>query len=347
MGTPARTIAAIVFVAALAAVLAAPVLGARDRSRSLPPTPVISADHEQTLLAFRMGRYPRSCLRPVSSPPGIGLIATGYNRTVEIGTPDAIVERFRGRAPVSWSPSGVYLAWGRGQVHDVAPLRSIGGSVRLEEWAWSPVADCLLGLTEDKALVVRVATSGVTKVLVPPDAAGDGRKLDSFELSGDGRYLRIWFRNGSSESFDLERSRPIRKTPPYHFREPRLCAEPNGLSSLSCSPSGAFVVGERGQRVFLAGVDGSQRTPLAGGRYLEAFPEWGPAGTGVLFLRKPVDGRTGAVWFVPEGGSARPTPFVIEGEGFGYPTFPWVGIVDWNVSPPVVRCGSGAMCFPM
>jgi hypothetical protein len=231
-------------------------------------------------------------------------------------------------------------------VHDVAPLRTIGGSVRLEEWAWSPVADCLVGLTRDNALVVRVAVSGVTKVLIPPDAASGGRELDSFELSDDGRYLRIWFRNGSSEAFDLMRSRAIRKTPPYRFREQRPCAEPNGLHSLSCSPSGAFVAGERGQRVYLARADGSDRTRLATGRYLEAFPEWGPAGTGVLFVRKPADGRKGAVWFVPEGGSARSTPFVLDGEPFGYETFPWFGIVDWNVSPPVVRCGLGGVCFP-
>jgi hypothetical protein len=274
----------------------------------------------------------------------LGLIATAYNRSVEIGTPDAIVERFRGRAPVSWSPSGVYLAWGLGQVHDVAPLRSIGPSVRLENWMWSPIADCLLGVTDKAQLVVRVAPRGSTRVIAtsPPR----GPRIDSFDLSDNGRYLRIWFRNGSSETFDLVRSRAIRKTPPYRFRGPRLCAEPNGLGSLSCSPSGTFVVGQRGQRVYLARADGSGRTPLASGRYLEAFPEWGPAGTGVLFVRKPLEGRTGAVWFVPEGGSARPTPFVLDGEPFGYQTYPWFGIVDWSVSPPVVRCGLGAVCFP-
>jgi hypothetical protein len=49
---------------------------------------------------------------------------------------------------------------------------------------------------------------------------------------------------------------------------------------------------------------------------------------------------------VSEGGVARATPFSFDGEGFGYETFPWWGVVDWNVSPPIVRCGLGFVCFP-
>lgn len=344
MRTTTKTVAALVFVGALAAVLAAPVLSARHDPPRPRGTPVhVSIDvGTDSMRSFQP--YPRFCLKRVTSPPGIGLIAATRQRTISIGTPDVVTERFHGRAPISWSRSGAFLAWGRGQIYEVTPRRTIGGSVRMEQWMWSPIADCLVGRTRDDSLVVRVPSLDMTRTLI---TASPTAQLDHFEFSGDGRYLNVRFRRGQRWVIDLRTMGRIGPRIGRHrFEPPRPCARMARLGAISCSPNGDFVVGEWNGRVYLARADGTQRRRLVAGNVMEAFPEWGPPGTGVTFLRQDARGIGGAVWFVPEGGVARRTPFVIDGEGFGYDTFPWFGVVDWNVSPPYVRCGLGAVCFP-
>ncbi|MGH2806687.1 MAG: hypothetical protein ACRDKT_05370 [Actinomycetota bacterium] len=348
MGTPTKAVAALVFVAAIATLLAWPVLSTRDDPAAAGGRDVHASIDLATDSMRSFGIYPRRCLKPVPPPPGIGLIAAARERTISIGTPTVVTERFRGRAPISWSVGGAYLAWGRGQIYEVTPRRSIGGSVRLEEWMWSPIADCLVGRTHDDELVVRVPSRAMTRTLItasPTDRAT--AQLDSFEFSGDGRHLRVVFRRGQRWVIDLRTMDVvIRQRVGRRFEPPRPCARLPRLGGISCSPNGAFVVGEWNDRVYLARADGSERQRLAPGDFMEAFPEWGPPGTGVTFLRRDTPDLRGAVWFVPEGGAARPSPFAIGGEGFGYDTYPWFGVVDWNVSPPYVRCGFGSACFP-
>ena len=80
-----------------------------------------------------------------------------------------------------WSPSGRYLAWGRGSVYDtVEDVRLPKAGLRLDRWTWSPVADCLIGLT-GSSLTVHPMGAERTELV--------SGAVSSFGVTEDGGFL--------------------------------------------------------------------------------------------------------------------------------------------------------------
>lgn len=91
--------------------------------------------------------YPRRCLRPAPRP-NPGLFAALQGNQVSIAPPGgAVTAQFQARGPIQWSPSGRFLAAGGGDL-----FTSEGGrrgalfTADADTWAWSPRADCALGV---------------------------------------------------------------------------------------------------------------------------------------------------------------------------------------------------------
>lgn len=282
---------------------------------------------------LRTGQYPPGCTRRVAPPDGTGLVATTFNRAVEIGNTSTVTDTFRKSGPVSWSPGGGFLAVGGTHIYsaETGQLRDFGP--RLLQWAWSPIADCLVGATNNGELVV-VRPTGRPLLLITGD------RVARFDFAPNGRSMLVRS-GGRSSVLDLVDVRLLKKTASRKgFETTSTCPTFSKIASESCSTDGRYVVGIQNDRLVLVGENGTR--PLAFGSYEERFPEWGPPRTGVLFLRRPNGEDRVEVWFIPEGGTARETPFSFpSAEVWDRTNYPWASVMDWNVSPPRVRCGPG------
>lgn len=239
-----------------------------------------------------------------------------------------------------WSPSGRYLAYGAASFFDFeAHITSSMFGRRPDAWTWSPVADCMFGLVGDALLAGPPGSDGV------PVVTGS---ISGFRLTEDGRFLGVHDDEGTTVGFDLRRHRrvPERRTSPiFEGVAPFGCsAVPEDYVSASCSESRRFGVAIHNPdhdegllgRLWLISADGDPIQQIAGGAYEDTAPEWGPSGTGVVFLRRPVERGRLEVWFLPEGGNPSPTPLAISGIGHlvGHESFRPDTFVDWNVTPP-------------
>jgi Tol biopolymer transport system component len=92
----------------------------------------------------------------------------------------------------------------------------------------------------------------------------------------------------------------------------------------TCPSDGRFIAAVRFEegatrdqgRLVLLDSDGAPVKDLTSGPLGDETPEWGPSGTGLIFV------RAGTIWFIPEGGAARST---------GVPSgSAW----DWSATPP-------------
>ncbi|MGH2754583.1 MAG: hypothetical protein ACRDLB_09125 [Actinomycetota bacterium] len=114
--------------------------------------------------------------------------------------------------------------------------------------------------------------------------------------------------------------------------------------SPSCSPGGEFIAavaardGARlsARRLVVLRPDGSFERFLAPEGFGDAYPRWGPAGTGLSFIRQRPSGRIADVWFIREGAAARPTPLVVAVSGNVYGHFNWARVFDWSADPPAL-----------
>jgi len=99
-----------------------------------------------------------------------------------------------------------------------------------------------------------------------------------------------------------------------------------GYRYISCSSDGRFIaaIGSRGL-VLLDGNGGFLRDLTEDSGYTDVFVDWGEAGAGLVFGRVGSDPVAAELWYLPEGGSARPT-------GITYRGGPRA--VDWAASPP-------------
>ncbi len=61
----------------------------------------------------------------------------------------------------------------------------------------------------------------------------------------------------------------------------------------------------------LLDAEGRFDRPLSSGPFSDEHPLWGPAGSGVLFVRRPLDAGNPQVWFLPEGETARFTGLAV------------------------------------
>jgi len=119
----------------------------------------------------------------------------------------------------------------------------------------------------------------------------------------------------------------------------RVVADGFSYASPSCSPAGNFVAvvrspdgGDASQRrlVLLDELGNLLRAMTVDEQFADEYPLWGPRGTGVLFVRRPLDGGSPQLWFIPEGGRARPLgiPVATPSEFFGH--FDWGRVIDWS-----------------
>ena len=140
--------------------------------------------------------YPRACLEETAAPAP-GLVAAFSNGSVTAAAPQGgTAFALRVRPPVGWSPSGRFLAtagadlWSnRGDHIGVAFSRPVG------RWAWSPVADCIMGVERDR-LVVAQPRRAPTTLLRGIDVSTftfspDGSRL-AFSVKGSGPSSGVW-----------------------------------------------------------------------------------------------------------------------------------------------------------
>jgi hypothetical protein len=347
--TSVRGLAAVVFVALFGYFLAGPVLRSDDDAgpgpRAVVPTPAPRPEATRSAPGAEsptrlLTRYPRACLRPVARPEGTGLVAA-YNvdgshgeqvvvATVEgetvatIRDPAPIV-----RPPIGWSASGRYLATGEqglfwtadGEAVLIGDVQHGMVSGLRGTWAWSPIADCGLAIVNGALHVVGVdpfVTVGPSRELLP------------------GGVLHFAFTpDGGSAVVAIERpAGPIFLTADLRTGRIRRGGRPLDTVCRVCSPTGDFRVGIRKQRLAL--LDASDAflryvtdVETENGVWGESVPEWGPAGTGVLFERHMH--LINQLWFLPE--SASEPHFVAHLE----PVTALAGLFDWSVTAPTGR----------
>lgn len=172
---------------------------------SPPPQPSPSAtsalDFVEVAGPFRHMKlanpYPAECLGPKSKPKATGLLA-GFNGTTAAreGRKGRLTVRAIGGggsatfdtvAPIAWSPSGRYLATGRGMIitRDGTEVGRYEGS-----WGWSPGADCIL-ISPDEGGTFEVGTpEGDATVLLEANVRG-------FSISPDGVHAGLTIANGA------------------------------------------------------------------------------------------------------------------------------------------------------
>ncbi|HET7481409.1 MAG TPA: hypothetical protein VFK89_00975 [Actinomycetota bacterium] len=111
---------------------------------------------------------------------------------------------------------------------------------------------------------------------------------------------------------------------------------PSGLrfGGLSCSPDGGLLAAissrssDEGTLVVLD-RSGALLQDLGDRGSFDSYPSWGPSGTGVVFLRRNVDGVVArrTVYFVREGGSAASTGVAVVGDPHEN--------LDWSADTPL------------
>lgn len=103
------------------------------------------------------GKYPDECLEREAAPDGEGYLAIDQGQNIEISDASGggrveVDDTF----PFKWSPSGTYLAGGSGALYDIDG-NEVGPAFPGEgpfNWAWSPIADCLVVSSADQTLVI-------------------------------------------------------------------------------------------------------------------------------------------------------------------------------------------------
>ena len=211
-----KTIAALIFMSALAIVLVQPVLGAGDdpkeRTRGRAetsddpgdtPPDAGGEDGEEVAL---VSRYPKRCMRKTRDAP-TGLVAARRGSIADVGFPDARpLARIDVSGDVAWSPSGTFLAERGGRVFDQSGNPQGALFFEPREWQWSPVADCALATTERGGLTFSI-----------PDTKRKGIRLlnapvRDFELSPNGRLLAAVVEGRGLYVADLERGKLTQAT---------------------------------------------------------------------------------------------------------------------------------------
>lgn len=97
-------------------------------------------------------------------------------------------------------------------------------------------------------------------------------------------------------------------------------------------PAGASV---DDRRLVVVRSDGSfVSAPTDGDGYADEYARWGRSGTGVLFVRRPLEGGPPEVWFIPEGRTPVSSSLKLEklDDYFGH--FSWWPIMDWSADAP-------------
>lgn len=124
-----------------------------------------------------------------------------------------------------------------------------------------------------------------------------------------------------------------------------ISGDPNSLrtdgrfrySAVACAPGGDLMIavrnaqGQGGTSMAVLRRDGSFVREVAQQSSIEDAPMWGPTGTGVVFAAEVAGRGAGPlVWFLPEGGTARPTGLGVYRLGERLDA-----LLDWSATPPL------------
>lgn len=218
-----KTIAALIFLAAVAVVLVQPVLGAgeepsRDGGRASGETSGEGsgegsgeddqeADEGQNPpVAQLQAVYPKRCMRDERGP-ATGLVAARRGSTATVGLPaDPVpLARIDVDGDAAWSPSGRYLAESGGQVFDQRGTPEGRLFFRPVKWQWSPVSDCALAVTESGSLSFSIPGTRRHGIRLVDD-------VTDFELSPNGRRLAYVVRGEGLWIAELRQSKWKRVT---------------------------------------------------------------------------------------------------------------------------------------
>lgn len=207
-----KTIAALLFLSALAIVLVQPVLGADDErpdgaagGEATPEDPSVPRLGSPPDTIVLTARYPERCMR--KRVAATGLVAARRGSTATIGFPgQPPVARIAVSGDAAWSPSGRFLAERGGLVFDQSGNAQGALFFEPREWQWSPVADCALATTERGSLTFSI-----------PDTKRKGIRLlnapvEDFELSPNGRRLAAVLEDAGLWIADLRRGSVVRVT---------------------------------------------------------------------------------------------------------------------------------------
>lgn len=133
--------------------------------------------------------YPKACLAN-DAQRGLGLIAAAAGGSVSVRSPTGS-EAFALRAepPIGWSASGKFLATAGADLWTERGNRiGIAFSRPVDTWAWSPTADCIVGIEGNRLSVVRPDERAVPLVR--------GMRITSFAFSPDGTRIAFAIEEG-------------------------------------------------------------------------------------------------------------------------------------------------------
>lgn len=361
-----QSIAAILFLGLIGAVLARPVFSSNDpepgpggaverkspkpvkRTPSLTPKPTPTDDHTPTGLELG-DRYPSTCLDSVQPPTGMGLIAAyrygqdGNPHQVDIATPSGSpVGSALIAPPISWSPSGNLLLDRAGALSTPAGRRAgtaFGARVAMP-LAWSPVADCVVGADRTRIIVGLAGRSPVTILRGP----ATGFSFANFSFSEDG--TKIFFSTSARDGvLDLARHRlsPGGRAGPSGRAPGRsasrdLCDRNKVADYIwpTCSPDGRYIAAVKDGRLSLLSREGHSfiRYLTSDSGYEDAYPIWGPPRTGIVFVRSRLGSpkSPAEIWFVAEGGTPRNTGLTLPPPFKDVSATSWGSFFDWSVA---------------
>ena len=217
------------------------------------------------------------------------------------------IERYGARTPVvrllGWNVGGTRLFFGS------APGESVAADG--------------VALRYSAARGPRRGQAGAT--LLPEDAYLSHCGGRDLVVAGGGRET-----NSNKRLAYLSPSGPTFITPTSAAVMSPSCSPDGGYIAVAASGDGADIT-ER--RLALLRSDGSFERFLAPAGSGDEYPIWGPRGSGLAFVRMRPSGRMADVWFIPEGGSASPTPLVIAVPPETYGHFDWAEALDWSAAP--------------
>jgi hypothetical protein len=198
MSPAGQVVIPILLVMLLIAIIGRQILLSGLENEEAPPAPPPATrdpekDKESSGPSRVATAYPRACMRD-ESPDGSGLIAAAHGDSVGVGTPEGQPAfGLRAASPVGFSASGAYLAtagadlWSRTGAH----LGLAFGQPAVT-WAWSPAADCLVGIERGRLMFVRPDK--------PPEVLVRGVPVSDLAFSPDGSRLIFAVAEGSSAS---------------------------------------------------------------------------------------------------------------------------------------------------
>lgn len=203
----------------------------------------------------------------------------------------------RGVEAAAWGPDALVAVVMRERSRRSLWIADLAGSRLLQLVAFPPDACCvvLAGWVRERDQILFWVGSGNSKV---------GWRLQSVDLHGRRRTWG-WTRPRPDAVAPCGDSLVALTGSDVSLLRPNVprrdLAGPARFTGLGCSSDGSYVVAAGSAGLTLYSTDGSRSIVMDAAPGITPWvPEWGPPGSGVLFVRTSAGGA--ALWFLPEGG---------------------------------------------